>query len=245
MVLIPQATILERVYLFLGNMIEIEYSQARPAYQAILSGTDFLDDREIDSLIIDFATAIQSHGRTLDFEVFHSPHQENLHRETVAALKAKLLSIRSMTWGECLSSFDKDFMDKLSLMAAYMAANHRQQGLPPEDLGRISAEIGDFYEQVSESNLEKTMKDMLLLGLQSMKYAIMTYRVYGINGIRSAIDQNVALWQRYGAQMKEDDRNDPMVRALFEWFLVLDKTISSLTNVLPLAVPAVQHMLVQ
>lgn len=133
-----------------------------------------------------------------------SVHRENtvnrvFHLEQIEKVKVglSLIGVSSGVWGQFQSTFNDDFMNVLLMMSENISIHGGEEVISEENLANLQADVEDIINMVVVSNLGSEFKQILLDGLESVRQAILNYRVTGAEGIRNAVDRNVGSYARY------------------------------------------------
>ena len=153
-----------------------------------------------------------------------------------------LLSFNSGLWGAFRSIFNDDFMDALVLMSENISIRGGEEVISEENLTNLQAEVEDVIDRVVDSELDTEFKQVLLDGLESVRQAILNYRITGAEGIRNAIDRNVGSYARYRDDFERvsETENQNIIHAYKNVINEVNGVISTALKFKQLAEPAVQ-----
>ena len=153
-----------------------------------------------------------------------------------------LLSINSGSWGAFLAILNDNFMISLLLMSENISIRGGEEVISEENLATLQANVDDIINRVADSELDTEFKQVLLDGLESVRQAILNYRVTGAEGIRNAVDRNVGSYARYRDDFERasetEDQN--IIHAYKSVINEVNVAISTALKLKQLAEPAAQ-----
>jgi len=175
-------------------------------YGFLVKLSELLDDTETRILAMDLPSA-----------------RTNYVQNTFAALKDVLLSCNlNGYWGSSKKRIDQATLAFLEFCAFSLG----EDGTISEDeLAEIYTSIGDVFKQVSDSNLNKDLKALLLRLLVSIKSAIDDYWIGGVDGIRHSCSAIIVEIKRHQDLLKSHS-TQPWMKKLFNMVVKLDGIVA-------------------
>jgi hypothetical protein len=131
-----------------------------------------------------------------------------IHLQSITSIKRALYSLHAMNWAQFKQQFNHERIMLLQLMDSEFSEHWHETPLADNDLEWLQSEVEDLIHDVVESQLSTDIKNVILDGLEAVRYAILEYRVRGMEGIRQALDKNVASLIRYRDEFDEMKRGD-------------------------------------
>ena len=167
---------------------------------------------------------------------------QDLHIEQLGRVKKVLFSVRGTTWREFREQFNRDFMRSLQWAAEDMSNYWDEEVISEENLGNLQANVEDIINRVADSELDAEFKQVLLDGLESVRQAILNYRVTGAEGIRNAVDRNVSSYARHQDDFKKASKTEyqNIIHAYKKIINEVNVAISTALKFKQLAEPATQ-----
>ena len=196
----------------------------------------------LEDLICDTIAAIRSHERLLEIE---SAAKKELHLKYLQKAKGGLLRVTTGTWREFKATFDESTIDMLVALGEATSTFWDEEEILEDDLSNLQSDIEETVEVVLSSCLEYELKRVLLDGLESLRQAIVGYRISGVTGMREALDKSIVLLLRHREEF-EIARKCTGHGVIDMWVGLInraDKIVSGALKVKQLAGPIVGQML--
>ena len=130
------------------------------------------------------------------------------HLQQLRRLKSLLFGVTTMQWGNFRQQCSDDFLSLLLFVGSDMSDHWHELSLSVEDLESLQTEIEDLVHDVVESELGDDIKRVIVDGLNAVRDSILEYRFRGMEGVRQALDKNVASLIRYRLEFDEIKRSD-------------------------------------
>lgn len=156
------------------------------------------------------------------------------------------LSTASGSWGTFREVFSDEFMISLFLISENISLRGTgEEAISEECLATLQMDIEGLITRVVDSALDSEIKNVLLDGLESVRQAIMDYRILGAESIRQALDRNFGLLHRFREDFKTAyESNDRQVVVDFLGFLKnVDMVVSTASKIKQLAAPVIDRMI--
>ena len=240
-----QTNTIKRLHNILSAVIDHGSANVTPASSASIAWTGAfgMSSQEcLDNLLCGLIADISDYERLVkrDTRINEAVHLKHLTR-----VKSGLLSVNSGVWESFRKTFDDGLLDVLQLMSENISAHRVEEIIPDQDLASLQADLTDLIDKVLSSDFDSEIKSVLIDGLESVRQAIIDYRIFGAERIRQALDRNVGLIHRYREEFKTAyESNDRQVVADFLGFLKkADIVVSTASKIKQLAAPIIDRML--
>ena len=138
----------------------------------------------------------------------HNVRNKETHLERVEIVRVAVFKLGSMKWPEFRQQFTNDFLRLLQWIDSDISDFWHESPLSDDDLASLQSEVERLIHDVVESELSEDIKRVILDGLEAVRGAILGYRIRGAEGIRQALDQNIASLIRYRQEFDEVKRSD-------------------------------------
>ena len=165
-----------------------------------IEALDLGDQTKLDNLLCDLISAIRSHERMV---IGEDRINRDLHLKYIERVKRGLLSVESGTWKQFCATFDSATLDTLLALTEGSLGLWGEEDLPNEELANLQREVEGIINQVLESSLDDELKRVLVGGLEAVRQALLSYRIFGAQGIRDALNKNIAFLLQYREELKK------------------------------------------
>ena len=122
---------------------------------------------------------------------------QDLHIKQLGRVKKAILRASARTWGEFRGQFNDDFMLSLRWAAEDMSNHWDEEVISAEHLTVLQADVEEVINQVVDSALDDELKRVLFDGLESVRQSLLNYQMFGVEGIRNAVDRNIGSYARH------------------------------------------------
>jgi len=113
----------------------------------------------------------------------------------LAALDPMLQAIREIDlqrpWSQYISAFHAGTLGQLEICVQYVNERSRYAPPSPEDVQRVLNEVEAAIAELLESDIEAEAKEILLEMLREAENALRGYRIFGIAGLRRAMERTI------------------------------------------------------
>ena len=176
--------------------------------------------------LCDFYASLASIAKSVDeterFLDTNDVRNKAIHTRQLAALKRLVFAMGSMYWEDFRDHVTDEFLMLLQLLGSDLSECWHEVPLSSEDLGALQSEIEEIISDVAESDLDDVIKLVIVDGLNAVRNAILEYRVRGAEGIRQALDRNIALIFRYRQEIDMASQHD-QGGLLSRWLVAVGK----------------------
>ena len=168
-----------------------------------------------------------------------------IHLQNITVIKKALFALHATSWDQFRQQFSDERLMLLRLMDSEFSEHWDETPLTDEDLESLQRDVEDLIHDVVESELSADVKNIVFDGLEAVRCAILEYRIRGMEGIRQAVDKNIASLFRYHEEfdeIKRGDHNGIWTR----WSSVvgkLDRLVSTGLKLKQLAHPAIKMLM--
>ena len=102
-----------------------------------------------------------------------------------------------------------------------------------DELDKIKDSLSDLVEQILASELEVSLKQLLIRNLERLRQTLIAYRINGIDGIETEIELNLGsiLLHKDEIKKKSGENSTHIWKKYFSFLDGLNKTISTAKNV--------------
>ena len=159
----------------------------------------------LGDFLCDLISAVRSHEQLVKRE---DEINRDLHLEYIQKVKQGLLRVNSGTWKEFQETFNKVTLDTLMALSEGTSRFWKEENIPEEDLASLQSDVEDLINKVMESDLEDQLRRVLIDGLETVRHALVGYRIFGAEGIREAWDRNVGSFLRYREGIKRASQGE-------------------------------------
>ena len=159
-----------------------------------------------------------------------------------SSAKAMAFEIQSSKWGAFRAEYNNHFLTGLRLVALNMPSGESEEVIQHEVLGGLQTDIEELTNRVLLSDLNADLKWILINGLQSVRQAIVEYRVSGAAGISQELDRSIGSLVRHRHKFKDFPNGDEkeVISAFWNVMGKVDEVVSTALRVAPLAIQAYQ-----
>lgn len=162
-------------------------------------------------LLQDLTTEVERKIR--EFETNHEVFLEHLPKVR------SLLNVTNFDigWSHGITILSEGVLVTLQFCSALLDKHCPEKTISDTDLKDISSEIDALFSSISTSDLKKSLKALLLDLLESMRRAIVEYRIRGARGLRENLFSILECISRRFDIVREAER-DPQVKGF--WLLL-------------------------
>lgn len=117
----------------------------------------------------------------------------------------------------------------LQFAADRLSRNAGSTSISEKDLDSLRAELESLVTSVLEADLPQTLKTLFLRNLESVRHALLVYRIRGIDGLEEELERTVGalLLNKQLIPPKEDNSSS---RKFWEkFFLIIDRINKAVT----------------
>lgn len=203
-----QTNTIKRLHNILSAVIDHGSANVTPASSASIAWTgafEMSSQECLDNLLCGLIADISDYERLVKRD---TRINEAVHLKHIARVKSGLLGVNSGVWESFRKTFDDGLLDVLLLMSEHVSAHRVEEIIPEQELASLQADVEEVIKNVEDSALDSDIKGVLLEGLVSVQQAVRDYRIFGAEGIRNAVDRNLATWARYHKVFAEAEETD-------------------------------------
>jgi hypothetical protein len=129
-------------------------------------------------------------------------------------------SLRSDHWPNIKSTIKSGNLTLiLDACANFIARELPVENLSEQELSDYLSKCEDLLSQVTESDLTGDLKTFLIVRLEEVCSAIRHYSIGGSERLRTVIEANIGGMILRSAGISPEDREKPILKTLFSWFL--------------------------
>ena len=193
----PEPTnVLKRLCDILNQVLSQEqtFSNETSASRIWMRGLDLADGAALNDFLCDLIAATRSHERLV---MRTEGINQDLHLSYINKVKECLLKINVITWGEFRQMMDQSTMDTLMALSEGTSTFWDEEVMPEDELWAILESINRLIVDVLDSDLSDVLKLAIVDGLDSARHAIESYSVFGAEGLKRAVEENIVVLARY------------------------------------------------
>lgn len=132
-------------------------------------------------------------------------------------------------WAHWQNLLDEPTLYGLQFAADRLSRNAGSTSISEKDLDSLRAELESLVTSVLEADLPQTLKTLFLRNLESVRHALLVYRIRGIDGLEEELERTVGalLLNKQLIPPKEDNSSS---RKFWEkFFLIIDRINKAVT----------------
>lgn len=214
--------------------------QARGKY--LRNESDFLDS------IMEILKLVVLCEQTIKQDYYLDEETGEIYLEAFGGAKALAFSIGRSEWGEFRSVYSDHFLIGLRLAAINMPSGSHEEVIQQPVLDGLQSDIEELTHRILLTDLNVEFKSVLIDGLQSIRQAILEYRLSGAVGISQALDRSIGSMVRHRDAFKDipEGEETEVVSAFWKVVGRVDEVVSPALKIIPLAMQAyesIRHML--
>jgi hypothetical protein len=118
----------------------------------------------------------------------------------------------------------------LDACANFIARELPVENLSEQKLSDYLSECEDLLAKVTESDLTDDLKTFLIVRLEEVCSAIRHYSVGGSERLRTVVEANIGGMILRSAGISPKDREKPILKTLFSWFLTVGSLLGMVTD---------------
>ena len=106
--------------------------------------------------------------------------------------------------------------------------------IPNEEIDAIKQSLSDLTDQILKSELDISLKELLIRNLESLRQALISFKIKGIDGIQQELELNLGsiILHKEEIKAKSNESNESILWSSYFKFLEgLNKTISVAKNI--------------
>lgn len=120
-------------------------------------------------------------------------------------------------WVEFKTKIKDTTMTGLAFCSDTLSKTMHEEVIEQETLDDLKAEVDKLIDEVLKSDMDATLKAIIIDHLEGIRRAIIEYRIRGTAGLRQALDSGVGSLMRHLEELKKSGSKPTMVR-LMEFF---------------------------
>ena len=160
-------------------------------------------------------------------------------------IKEGMLNANSETWSAFRRRFDDNFMLVME-MACDSAHWDAEEVIREGDLAELQSEVEALIDKVIGADLNDELKRVLADGLGAVRQAILDYRISGAEGLRQALDRNIALFARYHDELEgayKTEEGKTVVSGFYDSLRQIDNITSVLLKMKQAVGPEIERLM--
>ena len=196
------------------------------------------DDSHPDARYLDSITEAIELAILLEQTIKRNPSiNQSIYLPQVTRVKTAIFQVEAMSWNQFSGLFNQDFLSMLQTSADALSNYVREEQIDIDALESLQSEIHDLGAGVIASDIPPELKDLILDGLASIGHAIQKYRIYGIEGLKAAVDRNIGTIYRCQEKIRSvnDDKDRGTLEKYKDLVLKLNAMVTVTSNLIPLA----------
>ena len=109
-------------------------------------------------------------------------------------------------------------LENLDLVAARLTEDFPEIEIPDEEIGNLEAQIGEVFNFVTSAEFEPHLREVALDLLETLRQAIVEYRIRGVEGLQRAVEEALGKLTLYYKQRQGEVHREAFGRL---WALVV------------------------
>lgn len=160
--------------------------------------------------------------------------------ENLAGLQKLIMNTNLESSSSIFNNSLKDiYLNSIQGCAVALDASHKYIDIKEEEIKQIQEEVVELIGEINNSEIEKIFKDFLVKKLSELNLTISEYRILGLEGIKSKVDEVTgSMFHNYDMRNSVEVSTDSNIKKLFDKTIGILITINNLItlgkNVAPL-----------
>jgi hypothetical protein len=218
-----------RLCTILEKAIEIEGDQKDTT--AIIGTAMGIEDISDRCFMTDFFVLIADVERSI-LLLRNVPKKES-YIKTIREIQTIFFShsLRHEHWPNIKSIIqNRNLILLLDACANFIGREIPVENLSENQLNNYLLECEELLKTVTESDLEDDLKTFLIVRLEEVCSAIRHYSIGGSERLRTVVEANIGGMILRSAGISSKDREQPVLKKLFSWFLIFGSLLGMVTD---------------
>lgn len=129
------------------------------------------------------------------------------------------------TWEHWQKQLDEPTLYGLQFAADQLSRSAGSTSISAEDIASLQEELENFVASVLESDIPQGLKALFLRNLESVRHALLVYRIRGVDGLEHELERAIGSLMLNRQQIPPDGDNSEQ-RKFWEWFFVVVERIN-------------------
>lgn len=132
-------------------------------------------------------------------------------------------------WEQWQKQLDEPTLYGLQFAADRLSRNTGSTSISEKDIESLQAELEQFVTSVLESDLPQGMKALFLRNLESLRHALLVYRIRGIDGLENELERAVGSLMLNQQHIPPAGDETPPRKFWERFFVVIDRINKAVT----------------
>lgn len=151
----------------------------------------------------------------------------------------------SVRWGSLKQHLDESTLSALAFGNHVLAAKHGQCKLNSEQAGEFIEKLDQLLRDCLSSKLPESLQKLFQKNLESLRQALISYKISGTQGLEDEIDRLIGAMSRHSAEIRDqvDETSKGLMKSVFEIIAGINESIQLTETAVKLTGPAVVALL--
>lgn len=147
----------------------------------------------------------------------------------------------SSGWNHSKQFLDETTLNALAFGNHALEPNHGKCKLSSDQAVDFIEKLDQLLRDCLDSNLPDSLKKIFHKNLESLRQALITYKISGVQGLEDEVDRLIGAMSRHSAEIRdqEDDKSKGFMKSVFELVANLNECIQLAETAAKLSGPAV------
>ncbi|MBH3412862.1 hypothetical protein [Pseudomonas putida] len=151
----------------------------------------------------------------------------------------------SIRWQNYKQYLDDTTLNALAFGSHVLQAKHGNCNMTSEQNIEFIEKLDQLLRECIESNLPEQLKKLFHKNLESLRQALISYKISGVQGLEDELDRIVGAMSRHSAEIREqtDDASKGFMKSVFDVVGKINDSIQLAESAVKLSGPAVVALL--
>jgi len=151
----------------------------------------------------------------------------------------------SVRWSNSRQHLDEATLNALAFGNHVLAAKHGKCKLDSEQVIEFIEKLDHLLRDCLHSNLPPTLQKFFQKNLESLRQALISYKISGIQGLEDEIDRLIGAMSRHSAEIRDqvDESSKGFMKSVFEIVANINESVQLAETAVTLSGPAIVALL--
>ncbi|WP_443693152.1 hypothetical protein ACRZ5O_08525 [Pseudomonas protegens] len=148
-------------------------------------------------------------------------------------------------WANYRQYLDEATLNALAFGSHVLEAKSGRNPLTSEQTGEFLEKLDQLLRECLNSNLPESLMKLFHRNLESLRQALISYKISGIQGLEDEIDRVIGAMARHNSEIRDqtDDTSRGFMKSVFEVVANINESIQLAESVAKLSGPAIVALL--
>lgn len=145
------------------------------------------------------------------------------------------------SWKSWSNRLQDDTLTKLAYCANELSRVQPEGTISDDDLAELRSQLEEVLDFVLEAEIDDALKQVLVDGLETLRRAILEYKIRGAAGLREALERNYGMLMLHGHEIGKDAEAKKTGKKIFGFLQRVHSTLEIIWKVRQLTSPPVEE----